>query len=169
MIDLEIPLGKRTKAYRFFEMVPAIISYGMIILMVVLSILNPLIAAIYLLVIIITMLVKASGIAVQTIGGHNRLMRAQRVDWHARLMDLTDPAAAYERVRGEHSSGLGYADHQENLRLLASQTARDIVPATTYHAVIIATHNESYDILEPTVQSVVDTTYDKDKMIVVIA
>lgn len=169
MIDLEIPLGKRTKAYRFFEMVPAIISYGMIILMVVLSILNPLIAAIYLLIIIITMLVKASGIAVQTIGGHNRLMRAQRVDWHARLMDLVEPAAAYERVRGEHSSGLGYADHQENLRLLASQTTRDIVPATTYHAVIIATHNESYDILDPTVQSVVDTTYDKDNMIVVIA
>ena len=34
MKDLEIPLGKRTKAYRFFEMLPALLSYGAILLLV---------------------------------------------------------------------------------------------------------------------------------------
>ena len=48
-MDLEIPLGKRTKKYRFFEILPGFFSYGAIILLIVLSIFNPLLASIYLL------------------------------------------------------------------------------------------------------------------------
>lgn len=169
MNNLEIPLGKRTKKYRFFEMVPGLLSYGMLILMVVLSLINPLYAAIYLLLIIITMLVKAAGIAVRTIGGHRSLTRAQRVDWHARLMDLENPKSTYERVRGERSSGFGYHDHQENLRILADASTQDFYPSDIYHAVIIATYNESYETLKPTLQSIIDTTYDKNKLMVIIA
>lgn len=169
MTDLEIPVGKRTKKYRFFEMVPGFLSYGMLILMVVLSLVNPLYAAIYLLLIIITMLVKAAGIAVRTIGGHRNLVRAQRVDWHARLLDLKNSKQSYERVRGEKSSGFGYKDHQENLRILADASTQDFYPDDIYHAVIVATYNESYDVLRPTLQSILDTTYDKQHMIVAIA
>lgn len=61
--DLEIPLGKRSLMYRFFEMVPALLSYGAIILLIVLSIIDPLYAAIYLMLVIITTLVKAVGIS----------------------------------------------------------------------------------------------------------
>ena len=50
-MDLEIPLGKRTKKYRFFEILPGFFSYGAIILLIVLSIFNPLLASIYLLII----------------------------------------------------------------------------------------------------------------------
>src|SRR5262245_34175242 len=105
MIDLELPLGKRTKQYRFFEMLPAIISYGMILLLVVLSLISPLAAAMYLLLIIITVLVKAVGIAVHTIGGRNRLNKAQNIHWHSRLMQLEDPVASYGEEHGIHSSG----------------------------------------------------------------
>jgi len=42
MINLELPLGKRTKLYRFFEILPAFISYGMIIAFILLSIFWPL-------------------------------------------------------------------------------------------------------------------------------
>jgi hypothetical protein len=59
MIDLELPLKKRTKQYRFFEMLPALLSYGMLVMLVVLALLSPLAAAIYLLLLIITVLVKA--------------------------------------------------------------------------------------------------------------
>ena len=78
-MDIEIPLGKRTKLYRFFEMLPAIVSYGAIILLVLLSIINPIIASIYLLVIILTMLVKVVGISYHMISGRNRVDRASAV------------------------------------------------------------------------------------------
>ena len=78
--DLELPLGKRTRFYRFFEILPGMLSYGILVGMVVLSIINPLWASIFLLVLIVTMLLKAAGIAGHSIGGHRKLRRAMRID-----------------------------------------------------------------------------------------
>ena len=170
MIGLEIPLGKRTKQYRFFEMVPAIISYGMVLILIILSLFSPLLAAIYLLLVIITMLVKAVGIAAHTIAGHRRLTGAQRIDWHSRLQDLEDPIKAYERSKYERSSGFGFKQHKENLRLIANDEGESFPkPSRLYNAVIIATYNESYDVLRPTLEAVLATDYDKDRMIIAIA
>lgn len=167
--DLEIPLGERTPLYRFFEMVPAIVSYGMLLLLVVLSLLSPLAAAAYLLLIIFTMLVKAVGIAVHTFIGHRRLTRAERIDWHARLADLEQPKTSYERVRYEESTGFEYDTHKDNLKRIALSATAYPRPSELYNVVIIATYNESYEVLDPTVQSLIDTTYDNDHLIVVVA
>lgn len=167
MADIEIPLGKRTKSYRFFEMLPAILSYGSIILLVVLSILSPLIAAVYLLAVIITTLVKAVGIAYHTTTGRNNLDKAQRTDWHQRLIELEDPAKYLEKA--ESSRSFASDAHAMNLRDIASQSELYPLPSEIFNAVIIATYNESYDILQPTVQSLLDSTYDMDHLIVVIA
>lgn len=169
MADIEIPIGKRKKAYRFFEMLPAIISYGSIILLVVLSLVNPLIAAVYLLAIIITTLVKAVGIAYHTTAGRNRLERAQKVDWHQRLAELESPIKYLKENQASRSRSFGYDTHIMNLQDIASQSELYPLPSEIYNAVIIATYNESYDILQPTIQSVLDSTYDADHLIVVIA
>lgn len=80
--NIKLCLGKRTRLYRFFEILPALLSYGMLILLIVLSIINPLWAAVYLLLLIITMFIKSIIIAYHTIRGHSRLVGAGRVDWH---------------------------------------------------------------------------------------
>lgn len=167
MIDLEIPLGKRTKAYRFFEILPAVLSYGMLLLLVVLSLFSPLAAAVYLLLIIITVLVKAVGIAVHTVGGRNRLDKAQNVNWHHRLQQLEDPVKSYEKELKVESYGFGFEAHKENLRLMAAAPETFPKPSELYNAVIIAAYNEEYEVIEPTIQSVYDTTYDNDHLIVV--
>ena len=168
MRDLELPLGKRTKQYRFFEMFPALLSYGMIVLLVILSFFSPLLAAMYLLVIIITVLVKAFGIAVHTIRGRNRLNRAQNIQWHSRLMQLEDPVTSYEQEHDMHSSGFEFGVHKENLRLVAANPQKFPKPSQLYNAVIIAATSESYEVIEPTIQSVADTTYDNDRIILVL-
>lgn len=167
--DLEIPLGKRTKAYRFFEMLPAILSYGSIILLVVLSIINPLLAAIYLLAVIITTLVKAFGIAFHTIEGRNRLNAAQKVDWHHRLQMLEDPADSRDKLTALQSDSFGFTQHVANITAIADQATTYPKPSQIYNAVIIAAYNESLDVLEPTLQSVADTTYDNDHLVIVLA
>lgn len=167
MIDIEIPLGKRTKSYRLFEMVPALFSYGAIILLFVLSLLNPLLAAIYLLAIIITTLVKAVGIAYHTMTGRSNLDRAQRVDWHTRLAQLEHPSRSLKGMVSD-STGFQYEAHIDNLKELATHSDSYPKPSELYNAVIIPAYNESYEIIQPTVQSVVDTTFDKERMIVVL-
>lgn len=169
MIDLEIPLKNRSRAYRFFEMVPGIISWGSIILLVVLSLINPLFAGIYVLLVIVTLLIKATGIAFHTLAGSRRLEKAQKVDWHSRLMDLSDPKDSYERIHANPSRELGQKQHAENLRLMAAAPESYPKPSDIYHAVIIATYNEAYEVLQPTIESVVNGTFNPKQLILVIA
>jgi hypothetical protein len=169
MIDLELPLQKRTPFYRFFEMLPAILSYGMLLLLVVLSLISPLAAAVYLLLVIISMLVKAIGIAVHMVRGRNRLEQAQSINWHRRLMQLETPDASYQREHNVQSDGYAFDIHKEHLRLMAADPSAFPKPSELYNAVIIAAYNEAYDVLEPTIQAVANTTYDNDKLVVVLA
>lgn len=169
MIDLEIPIGKRTLKYRLFEMLPATISYGALILLIILSIVSPILAAIYVMLVIITLVVKAVGIAIHTIRGRNRLDKAQKVNWSSRLADLEDPSASYETLKSSRSKAFGAMLHVDNLRLMAADSDMFPKPSELYNAVIIATYNEDYNVLAPTIQSVIDTTYDNKKIIMTIA
>lgn len=169
MIDLEIPLGKRSLKYRLFEMLPAVLSYGALILLIVLSIISPILAAIYVMLVIITLIVKAVGIAIHTIGGRNRLERAQKINWNMRLAELENPANSYESLKGTRSKAFGALLHVDNLRLMSAAPDLFPKPSKLYNAVIIATYNEDYDVLAPTIQSVIDTTYDNAKIIMTIA
>jgi hypothetical protein len=136
MIDIEIPLGKRTKFYRFFEMLPALLSYGAIVLLVVLSIFNPLLAAVYLLLIVTTMLVKAVGIAYHMIIGRRHMEAAQKIDWHSRLTQLENVAQALTAVgRVSKTSKV----HNANLERISLNPAAYPKPSEIYNAVIIAT------------------------------
>jgi len=169
MIDLEIPLGKRTRSYRFFERVPALLSWGALVLLIVLSLVSPLLAAVYLMLIIVTLLVKAVGIAYHTIGGRNNLERAQKLNWRERLDDLETPVESFELRSGSRSKAFATGIHIDNLRLAAADPAAFPKPSEVYNLVIIAAYNESYEILEPTVQSLLATTYDKSHLIISLA
>ena len=96
--NLEIPQGKRKPLYRFFEIVPGMVSYGAIILLFLLSWLDPVIGAIYLFILISSTLVKAVGVAYRTVQGYGVIKKACRVDWRSRVEDLGDPHASYERL-----------------------------------------------------------------------
>lgn len=166
--DIEIPIGKRTSFYRLFEIAPFFLSIGALVLLVILSLVNPLLAALYLLLIILSTFVKSVAIAARTIQGYRRLDKAQKVDWQRRLDDL-------ERAHGRedlqvHKDGLwGSEKHYDNQFILANQPHMHPKPSQIYNAVIIATYNESMDILEPTLESVKSVEYPLDKLIVVIA
>ena len=169
-MDIEIPLGKRTKLYRFFEMLPAIISYGSIIVLVVLSMINPLVASVYLLLIILTMLVKVVGITYHMISGRARMDKASKIDWNSRLSDLEDPKSSFAKRHGTISDEFGHSQHLENLRLMsASEEGFFPRPSEIYNAVVMPAYNESREIIEPAIQSIIDTTYDKKHIIMVFA
>lgn len=169
MIDIELPLGKRSAKYRFFEMLPGLLSYGAFILLIVLSLWSPLLAAIYLMLVVITLLVKAVGIAYHTLLGRSRLEKAQKIDWRERLEDFNNPVESFELRSKGRSKAFGAAAHVDNLRLAAADPSAFPRPDDLYNIVIIAAYNEGYEVLEPTFRSLVNTTYDKEHLIVVMA
>ena len=170
-MDNEIPIGKRTRLYRFFERLPAMASYGAIIVLIVLSIVNPVLAAVYLLAIILTMFVKVFGITYHMVTGRNRMDKASQVAWSKRLADLESPSSSYARLRGKTGNAeVGFDQHVENLRLVAAAEPGFFPkPSEVYNALIVPAYNESYEVIEPALRSVLETTYDKQHLIVVFA
>ena len=167
--DLELPLEKRSRFYRFFEILPGVVSYGIIIMLVVLSLISPLLAAIYLLVLILTTFVKSIGIAYRTVTGHNQLVRAQRVDWRQRLGDLENPKDSLDRLGSVNSKEFGFKRHVQILRQIVNNPKDYPKPSSIKQAVIIAAYNESYEVIQPTIESVLHTTYDNNSIIMVLA
>lgn len=169
MKDLELPVGARSIKYRLFEMLPAFLSYGSIVLMVLLAYFSPLLAAVYLFFIVVTLLVKAVGIATHTIIGHNRLIKSQKVDWHKRLISLENPTDSYNKLVNKKSKAFNFKNHVENLRIISTSHKSYPKPSEIYNAIIIATYNESYDILAPTLKAVANSSANLDNLIVSIA
>ena len=166
---LDLPIGKRTLKYRLFEILPAMISYGALALLVILSLINPNIAAIYLMVVIITLLVKSIIIAYHTIRGHNKLMSAQKTDWHERLTDVEDPVDSYALRSDVKVGGLNAVQHVDNLRIMADSPGRYPKPSQLIHGVIIAAYNEAYDVIQPTIESVKATVTDNRSILIFLA
>lgn len=167
MSSIEIPIGKRTLQYRIFEILPGLLSYGVILTLVALSLWDAVIASIYLLIIIITMLVRAVAIAGQTLKGYDRLNASYQVNWHSRLKELERPAASLDTWTDRTSRSFGHQLHIKNLQLIAAEPDNYPKPSQLIHAVIVAAYNESLDVIEPTIKSLVaSATAGKQLMIV---
>ena len=167
--SLEIPQGKRTPLYRFLEILPGLISYGAIILLFLLSWLDPVIGSIYLFAIIAATLVKAVAVAYRTVQGYGVIKRAGRVDWAGRLQDLETPHDSYERLRGENNSSYHFDQHLENLKMMATMQNEYPKPSEIYHVVIMTAYDEGPEVLGPSIEAVKDTTFPNDKIIFVLA
>lgn len=175
MTDIEIPLfkerkGKRTKQYRFFEMLPGILSISAIVLLVVLSLINSFAAALYVLILVLLMFVRAFGIAYRTVQGRITLKRTEKVDWSKWLGELENPKVSLAKYNNrKHKKKFGLEQHMDNLQTISEIEGEYPVPSQIYHGVIVALYNESYDVLGPTLQSVYDSDYDPKHLFVVIA
>ena len=167
--NLEIPQGKRTKLYRFLEILPGAISYGAIILLFVLSLIDPVLGAIYLFILIAATLVKAIGVAYRTVQGYEVIKRAERVDWRKRVMDLEDPHAAYERLHGDDNKSYHFEQHVENLKMIAAMPKEYPKPSKIYHVVIMTAYDEGIEVLDPSIAAVRDTTFPNDHIIFTLA
>ena len=167
--NLEIAQGKRTKFYRFLEIVPGAISYGAIILLFVISFIDPVWGAIYLFVLISSTLVKAIGVAYRTVQGYNIIKRAGRVDWHERLNDLENPHDAYERLRDNNSKSYHSEEHLDNLKMITAMGNDYPKPSQIYHVVIMTAYNESSEVLSPSIAAVEHNTFLNDHIIFVLA
>lgn len=169
MKNIEIPIGKRTKKYRFFEILPGMISVGAIVLLITLSFFNPLLAALFVLLLVLTMFVKAIGIAFRTIQGNIVLRKSSQVDWAQWLSELENPAK-YAKLR-EHdlkSRKFGHRNHALNLQKLSEVAGEFPKPSEIINAVIIPFVDESYEVLRSTFDNLIESEYDLKHLIMVL-
>ena len=167
---IEIPVGKRTARYRFFEIFPALVSLGIIALLFGFSAISPIAGSIFLLIIVVGSVVKAIGTMFRTVQGYKMVNASCAINWRKRMVDLENPQESYERLAHTKSKAYDHQQHLKNLlNMAASEDDNFPNPQDIYHAIIITMYNETLDVLEPTVESVLASTFPKEKMIVTIA
>lgn len=162
MTDIEIPYKKdRGARYRFFEILPGTLSWFMLFLPLILSLINVTFAAIFILIYLLVNFVRAVAAATRALHGYNIMRRHQKLDWVQ--LDKELQAGEVSDARAQRPRW-----HYDNLLRLSVQPMI-IKPDEVLHAVIIATYNEVREVLEPTIQSLLKSEYDMKKVIFVLA
>ncbi len=101
--------------------------------------------------------------------GVERIQKAQKINWQARLHELENPEKSFLQLQKSPREEFAADAHLENLRLVSGSIEPYPKPSELYNAVIVATYNEAYEVLQPTIESLIHTTYNLQQLIVVIA
>lgn len=161
MTNIEIPYEKeRTKWYRFFEILPGSLSWTILALPFVLSFFSAALAALFVLIFILVFFTRSLAVTVRALSGYWMMREHEKIDW----MQLVNEIDKQEIPANAHRPKW----HSANLQRLRQRTPI-IKPRDVIHTVIIATYNESREVLEPTIKSLLASEYDCKKMILFLA
>ncbi len=171
--ELEIPVGKRTLKYRAFEMLPGILSWSILALPVILSFIDKTarLAAVFILFFMMSWFYRSVGIAFRTLQGYKRMQESAKSPWQKWLGDMANPENAIDKLTHRRKE-LNHRErvHLENLRAYAADgDLHDLKPLDLTHLVIVPMWHESYEVVAPTIQSILDSDYDSKQLMLVIA
>lgn len=188
-----LPLSDRHWFIRLLEIIPGTLTWLCLLLPVILSLRWPILVAYFIIAFDLIWLLKSTRLNFYLLLGYSRLHRRQNLDWQSRLNDLNDiPTAINERqveveefVSRHRSASRGYqpfwlsskqrrrylnaSDYLEELRRLGDHPQTIMKPDDLLNVVIIATYNESLEILEPSVKSILASHYSLKQLMLVIA
>ena len=161
---------------RILEIFPGALSWTFIAMPIVLSIFKPVWVAYFIIAFDLFWLIKSFRLAINLVRGYNRLHHAQLVDWNGELKGLNNISKRISELQALYkslprtSTKRPYVEQQlAQWKDLEERQATILDPSEIYNAVIIATYNESMEILEPSVKSLTEAEYDLNRLILIIA
>lgn len=162
MRSIEIPQpNERDLKYRLFEILPAALTWTILSLPIVLGALSPKLAAYFIIAYLLIWFARAVALNLRSLQGYRLIEQHKKVPW-AKLnadLELLEPHTK-EAPRW----------HARNLDRVREHISHNrIKPGEVYHAIFIAFVDESRDILEPTIESVLASDYDLKKVILILA
>ena len=159
MKNFEIPLkSTKSKTYRWLERLPAILSYSLIATPLILSQISPVATVYFVLGYLLLWFVRAVAINFRVIQGWRITQQHQKYNWTPMIKDVQDETITVKNPKW----------HAENINRLKSQPGL-IKPDDAVHLLIVAIYNESRDIVQPTIESIIKSNYDMKKIMLVIA
>lgn len=161
MTDIEIPYEKdRRGHYRFFEMLPGIISWTMILVPFILSFIDVRLAAMFVFIYLLINFARGMAGAFRAVQGYRAMNQHQKLPWSDMLKELSMGTVSQNAKRPKWHTNV----------VQRSQTQPILMPPEQIiHAVIIATYKEAREVLEPTIQSVLKSDFNMKQVIFVLA
>lgn len=162
MSKLDIPFEKDRKGhYRFFEILPGTLSWMLLFLPAVLAFINVTAAVVFILAYLLVFFVRSVSYSTRAIAGYRTMKQHLKLDWQGLCVDIDAGKALDTPVERPKW-------HLNNLKRLGIRKEQ-FTPSQITHAIILATVNESREVLEPTIQALLDSHYDMKRVIFVVA
>ena len=146
--DLKNP--KERIIYRCFEILPAFLSWGTLFLVFILSWLVPTVVAIFIIIFDCFWMLKVFYLSFHQSAGYRLMKENLSINW-------------LEKIKNRASSGS--EGGEEDKVLFALKNWQDI-----YHLIVLPMYKEEINVVRSSLQSLlIDSSYPKNKMIVVLA
>jgi cellulose synthase/poly-beta-1,6-N-acetylglucosamine synthase-like glycosyltransferase len=159
MKNFEIPLKpEKSKIYRWLERLPAILSWSLLATPIILSQISPRATVIFILAYLLMWFIRAVAVNFRVIQGWRITQQHQKFNWAPMIEDIQNQTVTVKEPKW----------HAENIERLKTQPAL-VKPDEVVHLIMVAIYNESRDIVEPTIKSVINSNYDMKKVMLVIA
>jgi cellulose synthase/poly-beta-1,6-N-acetylglucosamine synthase-like glycosyltransferase len=161
MADIEIPYEQdRHGHYRFFEMLPGLLSYFMLVLPVILSFVNVTLASVFVLIYLLINFTRGIAGAIRALHGYHVMRVHQRLAWPQLLKELE---------AGKMNANAKRPKWHVQAVARTAQQPLFVAPSQVIHAVIIATYKEAREVLEPTIESVASGDFNMKQVLLVLA
>jgi hypothetical protein len=186
-----VRLADRRWFIRLWEIMPGAITWLTLLGPIALSLVQPVLVAYFIIAFDLYWTVKSFRLSIYLVRGYRRLELAQHIDWKGRLEWLKDLEGfvaqtneQIEKLAGRHPEvrrkiwwrtskwRRRYRDLLVDRDRFADLAARQSVildPDQIYHVALLATYNESIDILEPSVKSLTEVDFPMKQLMLVIA
>ena len=159
--DIEIPFENQRKGhYRFFEILPGALSWSLLAVPVVLSLINVKLAAFFMFVYVLINFSRGVAGAIRSMQGYRTMKQHQKLPWPTLLRELGQGVIAPQSKR----------PHWHEIAVKGTEVRPLLMqPDQLVHAVVIATYKESRDVLQPTIEAVLSSAYDMKQVILILA
>jgi len=149
----EIENKRDRRIYRALEILPGFLSVGTILFLLILSYVNPVVAAFVIIAFNVYYLLLVIFLAIYLLVGFKDLKQNKKINWKEKCLNLktSDERAGVENVETLPLCRRGFS-------------WSDII-----QLVILPTYNEDLKIIQTAIQSLIDDAYPLDKLIVVLA
>lgn len=168
---------KSHKFWRLLEMVPGLIAWSALLLPIIISIYFPVVIAIIAIIYALIWLSRSIRLSINLYRSYLRTQDAMRVNWNY-LLDLVEHPEKIEDAYREASFKKPLLKSQKifflemkNLKnriTWLKQNDQYLKPSNIYHAILVVTYKESYELVRESIKSYTESFYPYKKMILVI-
>lgn len=163
MRSIEIPHpNERDWRYRIWEIIPGVLTWTVLSLPAILGFISPRLAAYFIVAYLLMWFSRAIALNIRSLQGWRMMNHHRNMPWEKLNQELEELDMGREHFPRWH---------QKNLERVYNHIPQpsQIKPSEIYHAVIVAFYNETKDVLEPTIKSVMASNYDMKKVILFLA
>lgn len=182
---------KKRRVQRALEMIPGLLTWSTILGMLFFSMFLPFWAAIAVIVFDIYWIHKALYISYFSVLGHHAVNEGKKIDWRERVENIIDPKQYVQKLQAkieglmEERKAVGFSSLRKrfslsrkirrNKRIL--KETEELIPITDeiwdwkeiLHVVLFPTAGEPAEIIEPAIQSIMDSNFPTDQVIILLA